>query len=83
MVDGAEEPFFTNASRKVRKGMGTNSSCVVCRNGVEDLLHLLHDFRRAKGIWISSGALDMDANCFGHDWISWITFNLTCQSFEN
>lgn len=33
-------------------------------NGKEDMMHVLRDCRRAKGIWLSLGVLEKDANFF-------------------
>lgn len=36
---------------RVRRGIGHDASCLVCRNEVKDILHVLRDCLATKEIW--------------------------------
>lgn len=73
------ERLLTNEDM-VRRGISNDNSCLICNNGEENLLHLLTDCRRAKGIWLSLGALEKDTNFFIHDWKHWVSSNFKRQT---
>lgn len=77
-----QESFLTNVS-KMRKCLSDDSNCYICNHGIEDLIYVIINCRRAKVIWLSLGALDKDKYVFFlHDWKSCMSSNLKSQKYS-
>nr|KYP70931.1 Putative ribonuclease H protein At1g65750 family [Cajanus cajan] len=70
------DSLMTNLAR-FERGLGPDSTCSICRQEEEDIIHVLRDYKFAKEVWskIPGGAtVSMSIN---GDFQSWIISNLT------
>ncbi|KAL6199672.1 hypothetical protein ACLB2K_029455 [Fragaria x ananassa] len=72
------QKILTNVQR-VRRGFSTITSCPICKNADETLLHLLRDCPRSQAIWNSILSPGSITNYFSLDWNGWISAQFHCH----